>query len=61
VLMKSQVLWDVKAVLYSTWENFIRRIIFTENSITFECRVEKEISINRMQYMILIIILAHCS
>jgi len=55
VLMKSQVLWDVKAVLYSTGQNFVRSVIFTEYEIKFECRVEKEIFINRMQYMIFIL------
>jgi len=54
VMMKSQVLLDVKDVLYSTGQNFVRSIIFTEYAIKFERRVEKEIFINRRQYTILI-------
>jgi hypothetical protein len=54
VMMKSQVLLDVKDVLYSTGQNFVRSIIFTEYAIKFECREEKEIFINRRQYTILI-------
>jgi len=42
--MKSQVLWDVKAVLYSTGQNFVGSIFyFTEYAIKFERRVEKEV------------------
>jgi len=57
VLMKSQVLWDVKAVFIFNWTEFRQKhtFFFTEYGIKFECRVEEEIFINRIQYMILIL------